>query len=156
MHQIIEWLLIDVGGKMGTFIYMSGLILIGLIGIWLLVFMNIRMGPDTLKSNVTTGLFGFGLFGLVIFYTLTGFFVVSDRDELTKEPRESVIESIDIGRIDVAHMENGDSIPLETDNVEFRIGDRLSYERYLPNTFSSDMTYRYRDISVIKGADDDG
>lgn len=156
VSQSIEWLLIDIGGKMGTFIYMTGLIAIGFFGIWLLVYMSNRMGPDTLKSNMTTGLFGIGILGLVVYYALSGFFVVSDRDELTKEPRESVIESIDIGRNDIAHMENGDSIILNSDNVEFRIGDRLSYERYLPNTFSSDMEYRYRNISVIKGADDDG
>lgn len=156
VSQLVEWLLIDIGGKPGTTIYMAGLIAIGFFGIWLLVYMSNRMGPDTLKSNITTGLFGIGILGLVVFYALSGFFVVSDRDELTKEPRESVIESIDIGRNDIAHMENGDSVPLDSDNVEFRIGDTLSYERYLPNTFSSDMEYRYRNISVIKGADDDG
>lgn len=156
MSRLIEWLMIDIGGKTGTFMYMAGLIAIGFFGIWLLIYMSNRMGPGTLKSNMTTVLFGIGIFGLVVFYTLSGFFVVADRDELTKEPRESVIESIDIGRDDIAHMENGDSIILNSDNVEFRIGDRLSYERYLSNTFSTDMEYRYRNISVIKGADEDG
>lgn len=149
MKEILEWVILDVGGIVGLVLFYGAILFSALIALF------IMWATDSERTTkvrwkiaglfVTTGLMIFACYAL-----FTGYDILEDNHEPSGEVYTSTVVEIDVtGDPAIARMENSHTVPVN--NVHVRIGDVLEYKRDdFKHSFTGKTRTQFHYVKVIK------
>lgn len=149
MKEILEWVILDIGGIVGLVLFFGVLLIFAFIA--LIIMWAVDSDRTTKVRWKIAGMFAItGLMIFVCYALFTGYEILEDNHESSGEVYTSTVVEIDVtGDPAIARMENSHTVPVYNDHV--RIGDVLEYQRDdFKNSFTGKSRSHFEYVKVIK------